>query len=78
VFGFALMTAWYGLLAGLFVSHLLHPTEVPSRLTPPWEGILAVTGLVAIWVVANRFRPDFGVALPRRRSSRSARAGQGG
>jgi tetratricopeptide (TPR) repeat protein len=78
LFGFVLVTAWYALLAGLFTSRLLHPTEVSSRLTPPWGGILAVSGLVVIWVVANRFRPDFDAALPVRRSSRSARASQGG
>jgi hypothetical protein len=76
--GFALVLAWYAVIAGLVTSRLLHPTAVSSRLTPPWGTVLAVIVLVAVWVAANRYRPDFGSALPKRRSTRSARAGQGG
>jgi tetratricopeptide (TPR) repeat protein len=76
--GFFLVTAWYGILSGLLTSRLLHPTEVSSLLMPPWGIVLAVSGLVVIWVVANRFPPDFDAALPKGRPSRSARAGQAG
>jgi hypothetical protein len=76
--GFALVLAWYAVMAGLVTSRLLHPTAVSSRLTPPWGTVLAAVVLAAVWVAANRYRPDFDSALPKRRSTRLARAGQRG
>ena len=76
--GTLLVTGWYTVLAGLFASQLVPLTEVSSRLTPPWATALLVLLLVVIWVLANRLRPDFDVALPKRRSvRRPARAGRG-
>jgi hypothetical protein len=77
LFGFALVMAWYGLIASLLTSRLLHPTAVSSDLMPPWGTAVAVVGLVVIWVVANRFPPDFYAALPKRMAPRLARASQG-
>jgi tetratricopeptide (TPR) repeat protein len=76
--GTLLVTGWYTVLAGLFASQLVPLTEVSSRLTPPWAIALLVLLLVVIWVLANRVRPDFEVALPKRRNvRRPARAGRG-
>ncbi len=76
--GALLVTGWYSVLAGLFASRLVPLTEVSSRLTPPWAIALLVLLLVVIWVLANRLRPDFEVALPKRRNvRRPTRAGRG-
>jgi hypothetical protein len=53
-------------------------TEVSSRLTPPWGIVLLVVTLLGIWVLANRLRPEFEVALPKARKSGRIRASQGG
>jgi hypothetical protein len=76
--GTLLVTVWYTVLAGLFASRLVPLTEVSSRLTPPWAIALLLLLLVVTWVLANRLRPDFEVALPKRRNvRRPARAGRG-
>jgi len=75
--GVAMVTAWYVVLAGTLASRLVPLTEVSSRLQPPWTIVLAATVLVAVWVLANRLRPDFEVALPKRRQvRRPTRAGR--
>jgi tetratricopeptide (TPR) repeat protein len=73
--GAVLLAVWYG-VAGLLVAGQVMPfTEVPRRLSTPWP--LAAAGLVllAVWAVANRFRPGRGVELPLRPTGpRRARA----
>jgi tetratricopeptide (TPR) repeat protein len=76
--GLALVVAWYAVIAGLVVTRLVPLTEVSSRLTPPWWIVLLVVLLVAVWVLANRLRPEFEVALPKPRKSGRLRDSQGG
>ena len=76
--GVALVTAWYSVIAGLVIMHVMPLTEVSSRLTPPWWWVLLGATLVVIWVLANRLRPEFDVGLPKGSKSRRLRAGQGG
>jgi hypothetical protein len=76
--GATLVAAWYSVIAGLVTTRLMPLTEVSSRLTPPWWGGLLGVILVAVWVLANRLRPDFEMALPRGRKQRRVRASQGG
>jgi hypothetical protein len=76
--GLALMVAWYSVIAGLVTTHFMPLTEVSSRLTPPlWIALVGAT-LVAVWVLANRLRPEIEVALPTGRKTRRVRANQGG
>jgi hypothetical protein len=75
--GVTLVVLWYALLAGTVASRLLPLTEVSSRLVPPWAIALVAPLLLAIWLLANRLRPDFDVPLPKRPARRSARAGRG-
>ncbi len=51
-------------------------TEVPRRLSPPWLPVAAALVLLAVWAVANRFRPEREVELPAR-PARRARAAAG-
>jgi tetratricopeptide (TPR) repeat protein len=78
ILGVALVSVWYTLLATLLTLRLVPLTQVSSRLTPPWVGILIGIVLVGVWILANRIGPDFDVALPKKRKTRRVRAGQGG
>jgi hypothetical protein len=76
--GTVLVVAWYGVLALFATDRVVPFTEVSRRLSPPW--LLASAGLVllAVWVVANRFRPGRDVELPARPGSpRRARPAAG-
>jgi hypothetical protein len=76
--GLVLLVAWYAVLAVVVGSRLVPFTEVSGRLTPPWLAIVAGVLLCAVWVVANRLRPDFEVHLPvRRPAGRRARVAPG-
>jgi Tfp pilus assembly protein PilF len=73
--GAVLLAAWYGVLGFLVAGRVMPFTEVPRRLSTPWP--LAAAGLVllAVWAVANRFRPGREVELPARPTGpRRARA----
>jgi hypothetical protein len=74
--GALLMTVWYGVLGLLAASRLVPLTEVPGRLSTPWPTVAAGLGLLAVWAVANRFRPQPEVELPARPAGpRRSRAG---
>jgi hypothetical protein len=78
VVGLLLLCAWYAVVATIAGSRIVPLTDVSSDLAPPWPAIVAGLLLVAIWVLANRFQPEFEVQLPVRRSTvRRARAAQG-
>jgi hypothetical protein len=51
-------------------------TEAPSTIEKPWGlGLMAVL-LLALYVLANRGRPEVDVTLPARRSPPPARPGR--
>jgi hypothetical protein len=78
VTGFLLQLLWYGVLAGAVAHRLVPFTEVAGTLVPPWPLIATVLVLVALYVLANRIRPDFEVRLPvRRPGPRRGRVAQG-
>ncbi len=64
--GAALLAAWYGVLALLVAVRVVPFTEVPRRISPPWAAAAAGLILLALWAVANRFRPERDVELPAR------------
>jgi Flp pilus assembly protein TadD len=64
--GTVLVGAWYGVLALVAANSLVPFTEVSRRLSPPWFLASAGLALLAVWVVANRFRPGRDVELPAR------------
>ena len=73
--GAVLLAAWYGVLGLLAAGRVVPFTEVPRRLSPPWLPVAAALVLLAVWVVANRFRPERDVELPARPAGpRRARA----
>jgi tetratricopeptide (TPR) repeat protein len=75
VVGALLLLAWCSILSVLVASRLVPFTEAPSRLVPPWPMLAAGLLLAAVWIVANRLAPDFGVQLPTRRpQARRSRA----
>jgi hypothetical protein len=76
--GLALAVAWYSVIAGLVTTRFMPLTEVSSRLTPPWWITLVGVSLVAVWVLANRLRPQTDVGPPKGRKSRRVPAIQGG
>jgi hypothetical protein len=72
--GAALLVAWYGVLCLVAAGRVVPFTDVPRRLSPPWVPLAAFLALLAVWLVANRFRPGSEVDLPAR-PPRRARAG---
>jgi hypothetical protein len=73
--GAVLLGLWYGVLALLVAGRVVPFTEVPRRISPPWPLAGAVLALLAVWAVANRFRPGWDVELPARPAGpRRARA----
>jgi hypothetical protein len=71
--GAALLAAWYWVLCLVAASRVVPFTDVPRRLSPPWASSAAGLALLALWLVANRFRPGSEVELPAR-PARRARA----
>jgi hypothetical protein len=76
--GAVLLAAWYGVLGLLVAGHVVPFSEVPRRLSPPWLPIGAGVVLLAIWAVANRFRPGREVELPARPARRARTSGAAG
>jgi len=73
--GAVLLGLWYGVLALLVAGRVVPFTEVPRRISPPWPLAGAALALLAVWAVANRFRPGWDVELPARPAGpRRARA----
>jgi Flp pilus assembly protein TadD len=66
--GIALALPWYLVIATLLLGRLLPVTGAPSALVQPLGLALAALLLVAIWVLANRLRPDLDVTVQVKRS----------
>jgi hypothetical protein len=76
-FGLLLVFAWSLLLVlALLAGRVLPFTEAPSTIEKPWGlGLMALL-LLALYVVANRARPETDIMLPARRSPPPARPGR--
>jgi tetratricopeptide (TPR) repeat protein len=76
--GLLFLAGWYLLLAlAVFTGRLVPFTEASAAVSRPWPLALAALLLLALYVVANRARPDFEqatVPVPRRGAVRRARA----
>ncbi len=73
--GVLFVAAWSAILAtALLAGRVLPVTEAPDTLGKPWGLGVAAVALLAIYVAANRSRPDFEIALPVRRSGTSGPA----
>jgi tetratricopeptide (TPR) repeat protein len=71
VFGWSLL-----LVLALLAGRVLPYTEAPSTIEKPWGlGLMALV-LVAIYIVANRARPEVEVMLPARRGPSPVRPGR--
>jgi tetratricopeptide (TPR) repeat protein len=77
VLGMAFAFLWYlVIVASLLAGRVLPVTEAPSVLARPWGLGLAAFLLVALYITANRTRPDFEVLVPIRRSQPVVRQGR--
>lgn len=75
VSGLAFVVAWAALISLAVVAGLLVPlTDAPSMLAPSWGWIAGGVVLLAVYVAANRARPDFEVYIPAGRQPRRGRA----
>jgi tetratricopeptide (TPR) repeat protein len=73
--GVALSLAWHLLLSLVLLAGRVFPvTEAPAGLASRASLVVAVALMLVIYVVANRSRPDFEVALPAPRLGRRGRA----
>ena len=78
IVGVLLVITWYAVVAAFVALRLVPLAEASSRITPPWAGVLLALLLVAIWMLANRLRPELEAAVPARRPARrGGRASQG-
>jgi Flp pilus assembly protein TadD len=73
--GAVLLVAWYSVLCVVIAGRVVPFTDVPRRLSPPWGPVAAGLALLAVWLVANRFRPGWEVELPARPARRARAAG---
>jgi len=63
--GLAFLFAWAVLLSLALVAGLLLPfTDAPSMIAPSWGWFMGALVLLAVYVAANRARPDFEVFIP--------------
>jgi tetratricopeptide (TPR) repeat protein len=70
--GLPIVALWYALIAVVLLGgRLVSFTDAPSALIGPWGTILVAFLLVVLFVMANRFRPDFDFSIPA--SQRSPR-----
>jgi hypothetical protein len=75
--GTAFAFLWYlVIVASLLTGRVLPVTEAPSVLARPWGLGLAGFLLVALYITANRARPDFEVLMPIRRGQPVVRQGR--
>jgi tetratricopeptide (TPR) repeat protein len=73
--GLLFILVWSGVLSlALLGGRLLPYTEAASRVTTPWGLILGALVLLAVYIAANRARPDFEILMPAGRPPRRARA----
>jgi Tfp pilus assembly protein PilF len=69
--GTGFVLAWALLLSVALVAGLLLPfTDTPSMLAQPWGWALGGLVMLAVYVAANRARPDFEVFIPAGRQPR--------
>ena len=70
VSGILLVFVWSAILAtALLAGRVLPVTEASGELSKPWGLAVAGVVLLAVYVAANRGRPDFEVHLPVRRAA---------
>ncbi|HUG52421.1 MAG TPA: tetratricopeptide repeat protein [Vicinamibacteria bacterium] len=68
--GIVLVFVWSAVLAAaLLAGRLLPVTEAAGELSKPWGLAVGALVLLAVYVVANRVKPDFDVAIPMRRTA---------
>lgn len=73
--GLAFILIWSLVLSlALLGGRLLPYTEAASRVTTPWGLILGALVLLAVYIAANRARPDFEILMPAGRPPRRPRA----
>jgi tetratricopeptide (TPR) repeat protein len=72
--GLGFLFAWAALLSLALVAGLLLPfTDAPSMIAPSWGWAVGAVVLLAVYVAANRARPDFEVFIPAGRQPRQPR-----
>ncbi len=63
--GVALIAVWAAVLSVVLLAVRLLPlTDAPSRLIPPWGLGVAGLLLLAVYITANRVRPEMEIAMP--------------
>jgi Tfp pilus assembly protein PilF len=73
--GLILAVVWSSLIALAVVAGLLVPlTDAPSMLAPSWGWAVGGLVMLAVYVAANRGRPDFEIYIPAGRQPRRGRA----
>ena len=77
ILGLVLIFGWSLLLVlALLAGRVLPYTEAPSAIEKPWGlGLMALV-LIAIYIVANRARPESDLTLPARRGPSPVRPGR--
>jgi tetratricopeptide (TPR) repeat protein len=75
VSGLLFILVWSVVLSlALLGGRLLPYTEAASRVTTPWGLVLGALVLLAVYIAANRARPDFEILMPAGRPPRRERA----
>jgi hypothetical protein len=73
--GLGFVLVWAALISLAVVAGLLLPlTDAPSMLAPSWGWAVGALLLLALYVAANRARPDFEYYIPAGRQPRRGRA----
>ena len=73
--GMAFILVWSLVLSlALLGGRLLPYTEAAPRVTTPWGLILGALVLLAVYIAANRARPDFEILMPAGRPPHRTRA----
>lgn len=73
--GLLFILVWSLVLSlALLGGRLLPYTEAAARVTTPWGLVLGALVLLAVYIAANRARPDFEILMPAGRPPRRARA----
>jgi hypothetical protein len=73
--GLVFILVWSVVLSlALLGGRLLPYTEAASRVTTPWGLVLGALVLLAVYIAANRARPDFEILMPAGRPPRRERA----
>jgi tetratricopeptide (TPR) repeat protein len=78
IFGLVLVLVWAAVLGVVLVAGRIVPlTEAPGSVAWPWGLGLAALILLVVYIVANRSRPDFEVAVLAASPRRGAAGGAG-